>query len=260
MEVDMGEGLEFPSVKDKVSKEEWETRVDLAACFRMVSHFGYADSTGNHISARVPGEDDHFLINPGGYLFSEVSASSLVKVHIDGTVLSEAPTGYANEAGYVIHSAVMMARPDIRCCIHTHTIPSIAVSLQEDGLQYYCQESLRFYNKVGYHDYEGTAEDIDERQRLAADLGDNDVLFLRNHGLLVVGATIGETFIMNKSVEKSCNVQVTAQSSGVKLVQPPDEIYVKTANRNRTANGPRSGRTWAAFRRMADKLYLSHKN
>lgn len=260
MAVDLGEGLEFPNIRDKVSPEEWRVRVDLAACFRMVSHFGYADSTGNHISARVPGEDSHFLINPSGYLFGEVTASSLVKVDLDGTILSEAPTGYVNEPGYVIHSAVMAARPDVACCIHTHTVPSIAVSAQEDGLQFYCQESLRFYNQVGYHEYEGTANDLDERQRLAADLGDNCVMFLRNHGLLVVGATVGEAFIMNKSVEKSCHVQLAAQMSGAKLVRPSEDVYRKTAEHNKGANAPRSGKTWAAYRRMADRLYPSYRN
>src|SRR5262249_24345369 len=144
MTVDMGARVQFPSLKGQVSPEEWDAREQLAACFRLVEHFGYNGTINNHISARVPGEPEHFLINPGGYLFSEVCASSLVKVRLDGTILSPAPTGIVNPAGYVIHSAIMAARPDVACAIHLHTVPGVAVSAQKEGLKFYCQESMRF--------------------------------------------------------------------------------------------------------------------
>src|SRR5690606_30401015 len=147
--------------------------LELAALYRLIDHYGFASTTANHMTARVPGEPNNFLINPRGYLFAEICASSLVKIDIDGNILSEAPTGIVNPAGYNIHSAVMAARPDVNCAVHLHTVPGTAVSALKDGLEFLCQESMRFYGSIGFHDYEGIARQSDERERLARDLGNN---------------------------------------------------------------------------------------
>jgi ribulose-5-phosphate 4-epimerase/fuculose-1-phosphate aldolase len=260
MQCDMGINVSFKSLKNDVSPEEWKTRVDLAACYRLVDHFGYNVTPANHITARVPGEPDRFLINPGGYLFSELCASSLVKIDLKGNIQSEAPTGIVNPAGYVIHSAVLEARSDVNCVVHLHTVPGIAVSAQKHGLKFLCQESLRFYNRVGFHEYEGVARETSERERLVRDLDKNFVLILRNHGSLVVGRTVAEAFNLTMSYERSCAVQLAAQSSGDELVLPPDDVCEKAANHRDARNVPIGDIAWKAYRRIADLHYPSYKN
>lgn len=259
MHVDLGARLDHPSMKDKVSKEEWQTRLDLAAFYRLADHFGYAKTPANHVTARVPGEPDHFLINPGGRLFAEITASSLVKIDMEGNILSTAPTGIVNPAGYVIHSAVLMARPDINCVAHLHTVPGMAVAAQKNGFKFLCQESLRFYGRLGYHEYEGVARDLDERDRLKADLAENDVLVLQNHGSLVTGGSIGETFTRTMSWETSCQVQATAQSSGEELIVPSEAACKRTYANSRRTNRPQSD-SWQAYRRIVDAYYPSYVN
>ncbi|HWG05077.1 MAG TPA: class II aldolase/adducin family protein [Beijerinckiaceae bacterium] len=261
MHRDMGDGVQFKSLRDEVSPQEWEARKELAACYRLVAHFGFNDSISNHMTLRVPGEPDHFLINPGGYLFSEICASSLVKIDLDGNVLSEAPTGIVNPAGYVIHSAVLGARPDANSVIHLHTVPGVTISSRKDGLKFYCQESMRFYGRVGYHDYEGIARDTDEREGLARDLGkDNIVLMLRNHGTLVVGSSVAEAFTWTMSLERSCQIQIAAEGTGKELVHPSEEICRTTLEQTRNSNRPTGDKAWAAFRRLADFHYPSYIN
>src|SRR6187397_1274475 len=183
-----------PSVRDRVSAGEWETRVDLAACYRLAAHFRMTDLIYTHISARVPGPEHHFLINAFGLLWDEISASTLVKVTLEGEIVDD-PTGNGiNRAGYVIHSAVHRARPEIHCVMHTHTSAGIAVSAQEDGLLPLSQHAMRFTGCIAYHDYEGLALELDEQKRLVADLGTHKALILRNHGLLTCGESIGEAF------------------------------------------------------------------
>lgn len=257
---DMGARVAFKSLKDEVSPEEWEARLQLAAFYRLVDHFGFNKAPNNHMTARVPGEPDHFLINPAGYFFGEICASSLVKIDLDGNILSEAPTGIVNPAGHAIHSAVLGARPDVNCVVHLHTVPGVAVSAQKEGLKFLCQESMRFYGRVGFHDYEGIARANDERERLAHDLGDNFALILRNHGSLIVGRTIPEAFQLTLSFERSCEIQIAAQSSGGELVQPSREVSEKAANHRDARNKPIGDAPWKIYRRLADTYYPSYVN
>jgi ribulose-5-phosphate 4-epimerase/fuculose-1-phosphate aldolase len=260
MHRDMGAMVQFKSLREAVSPEEWQARLELAACYRLIAHFGFGEGRANHITARVPGEPNHFLINPGGYLFSEICASSLVKIDLDGTILSEAPTGIVNPSGYVIHSAVLGARPDVNSVIHLHTVSSAAVSTQKSGLKFYCPESMRFYGRVGYHDYEGISRDIDERVRLAGDLRDNAVLMLRNHGMLVMGNSVAEAFSLTMNFERSCQIQIAAESTGEELVHPSEDICRKTLEQTRMSNKPTGDRAWAAYRRIVEFYYPSYVN
>jgi ribulose-5-phosphate 4-epimerase/fuculose-1-phosphate aldolase len=255
---DMGARVSFKSLEGKVSPEEWDARQQLAACFRLIDHFGFNGTINNHVSVRVPGEPDHFLINPGGYLFSELCASSLVKVHRDGTLLSEAPSGIVNSAGYVIHSAVLDGRPDVNCAIHLHTIPGVSVSAQKDGLKFYCQEAMRFYGRIGFHDYAGIARNTDERADIKRDLDDNIVLLMRNHGTLVVGRTIAEAFVYMMNFERSCEVQTALEGARGDLVVPSEEVCEATYAQTERGNHPTGDKAWSAYRRIADCYYPSY--
>ncbi len=260
MHGDMGAKVSFKPLKGAVSPEEWETRLQLAALYRLIDHYGYCSTTANHITARVPGEPRNFLINPAGYMFGEICASSLVKIDLDGNILSEAPTGIVNPAGYNIHSAVMANRPDVNCAVHLHTIHGVAVSALKDGLQFLCQESMRFYGRIGFHDYEGVARAVDERTRLANDLADNFALVLRNHGSVIVGRTIAEAFTLTLAYERSCEIQISAQSSGAQIVAPPQEVCERTSNHRDARNTPVGGEAWNAYRRIVDFHYPSYAN
>jgi ribulose-5-phosphate 4-epimerase/fuculose-1-phosphate aldolase len=237
------------------SAEEQATREDLAACYRLVAKYGMSDLIYNHITARVPGEEGHFLINSYGYLYEEMTASSLYKIDLDGNVIDRPDNPYGiNQAGYVIHSAVHGAREDVGCVIHTHARASIAVSIMECGLLPISQHAMRFAGDVAYHDYEGVAIDTDERARLVADLGDKNLMFLRNHGLLVLGATIAEAFNRCYWAELACKIQIDAMASGAKLVEPSDEVVNKTANLYDPKVRRRFGdMEWAAMLRLLDR-------
>ena len=211
------------TVRSQVTDEEWALRVDLAACYRLIAMYGWDDLVFTHISARVPGSDEHFLINAYGLLFEEITASSLVKVDLSGDKVLESPHP-VNPAGFVIHSAVHEARPDVGCVLHTHTKAGVAVSAQADGLLPISQISLFPYASLGYHDYEGVALNDDEKPRLVADLGDNNALILRNHGLLTTGATVADAFLNMYALETACQTQIMAQSSGAELVMVPQPI------------------------------------
>ena len=211
-----------------MSEAEWSVRQDLAACYRLIAHFGMDDVIYTHISARVPGTDGHFLINPYGMLFRDITASSLVKVDLDGKLVD--PTDYEiNPAGFTIHSAVHSARHDAACVLHTHTYAGVAVSSLKDGLQPCNQWSLQFHKRVAYHDYEGIALDLDERSRLIRDLGQAKAMILRNHGLLTVGGSCAEAFILMNNLERACRVQVAIQSTGQQANMVPDEVAELTA-------------------------------
>lgn len=211
------------AVKRQVSNEEWLVRTDLAACYRAIAMYGWDDLVFTHISARVPGPDDHFLINAYGMMFEEITASSLVKVDLNGDKVLESPYE-VNPAGFVIHSAVHAARHDANCVLHTHTRAGVAVSAQAQGLLPLSQSSLLPYSTLAYHDYEGIALNDEEKPRLVADLGDRQAMILRNHGLLTVGASIADAFLMMYALETSCQIQVMAQSSGGDLVHVPAPI------------------------------------
>jgi len=206
------------SVRNQVSAGEWDLRVNLAACYRLIALFGWDDLIFTHISARVPGPDEHFLINAYGLMFEEMTASSLVKVNLEGEIVLDTPYSI-NPAGFTIHSAIHAARQDAGCVLHTHTRAGVAVSAQADGLQPLSQISLLPYASLAYHDYEGIALNEDEKPRLVADLGSRNFLILRNHGLLTVGPTIADTFLFMYALETACQTQIAAMSGGAKLIQ-----------------------------------------
>lgn len=242
-----------PSVRDSVTPEEWEVRVDLAACYRLCHQIGITDRINTHISARVPGTDGHFLLNPLGLLFDEISASNLVKIDREGRKLDNTPYE-VNAAGYIIHSAVLDARADVNCVLHHHTLASIAVSVLEEGLLPISQHSMQFYNRIGYHDYEGFALDRDERARLAADFGTHQAMFLRNHGILVAAKTVGDAFIVMDDLEKSCKAQLMAQATGQPLRLPPHEVCEHAACLfERPERGSRQALEWETLKRSLDR-------
>src|SRR5258706_11550700 len=204
------------SVRELVSRDEWEKRVDLAACYRLIDLYAMSEMSANHVTTRVPGQDDTFLINPHGLLYDQMSASCFIKMRYDGEVLFN-PTDYGiNKAGYVIHSAIHTARHDVDCVIHTHTIAGMAVSAMKCGLLPIAQTSMRFA-KIAYHDYEGVVLDLGEQQRLLRDLGDYEGMILRNHGVIVVGASIAEAFNSVFRLERACQVQIAALSCNVEI-------------------------------------------
>jgi ribulose-5-phosphate 4-epimerase/fuculose-1-phosphate aldolase len=216
-------------VREQVSREEWAKRVDLAAAYRLVHLYGMDEMIANHISTRVPGEDGAFLINPYGMLYEQMHASCFVKLDLDGNILFN-PTEYGiNKAGFVIHSAIHRARHEVDCVIHTHTIAGMAVSAMKAGLMPLAQTAMRFLD-IGYHDYEGVAIELDEQERLVRDLGKREAMILRNHGLLVVGASIPEAFDNIFRLERACQLQVTALSCSTELALPPRQI-VESASR-----------------------------
>lgn len=208
------------SLREQVSVEEWKVRTDLAACYRAIAMYGWDDLVFTHVSARVPGPDDHFLINAYGMMFEEITASSLVKVDLRGNKILDSPHAI-NPAGFVIHSAVHEARQDVGCVLHTHTRAGIAVSAQADGLLPISQTSLFPYATLAYHSYEGIALNDDEKPRLVADLGDSNAMILRNHGLLTTGTTIADAFLLMYVLETACQIQIMAQSSGGELIHVP---------------------------------------
>jgi ribulose-5-phosphate 4-epimerase/fuculose-1-phosphate aldolase len=252
-----------PMLKDQVSTEEWAMRVDLAACYRLVDMFGWSDMLGTHLSARVPGEEDAFLINPYGLLFEEITASSLVKVDEDGNILS--PTEYSiNPAGFVIHGAVHMARPEAACAMHTHTPAGTSIATQKHGLLPLTQHALAVIAHTAYHGYEGIATDMNERERLVRDLGEANILVLRNHGLLTVGRTVAEAFVWMYRAERACRMQLAFQSSGAEATEIPAEVKTTTIARNRLANSPQGHRPigvleWPALLRKLDRVDTSYQ-
>lgn len=214
-----------------IDEAEWQVRCDLAALYRLVAHFRMTDFIYTHISARLPGPDHHFLINDYGVMFHEMCASDLIKIDIHGNRV-ETPGLTAkrvNQAGFTIHSAIHTARPDLMCVIHTHTAAGIAIAAQEQGLLPISQHAMKFYGCLSYHGYEGIALDLDERERIVADLGQNKAMILRNHGLLVGGRIIPEAFHEIYFLERACQAQVAAMSGGAKLVIPPREVCEHTA-------------------------------
>jgi ribulose-5-phosphate 4-epimerase/fuculose-1-phosphate aldolase len=256
--------LRFRSLKGKVSPAEWQARVDCACAYRLVKHFGMDDLIYNHISARIPGSEE-FLLNPMGLTYDEICASALIKVDLAGKVLSEPefPKGLGykfNPAGYVIHGAIHEARPELHCVIHTHSLAGMAVSSLKKGLLPMTQTAMRFA-RVGYHDYEGVVLELDERERLLASLGDCEVMFLRNHGLLAVGKTVAEAFNNMYRLERACRSQLLAQSAADEIVLPPLPVIRKTADLYRPGTRRTMGLLeWPAMRRLADRLDPSYKN
>jgi ribulose-5-phosphate 4-epimerase/fuculose-1-phosphate aldolase len=245
-------------VRSNVSAEEWQLRVDLAACYRLVALHGWDDLVFTHVSARVPGPEHHFLINPYGALFEEITASSLVKVDLGGRVVMDTPFA-VNPAGFVIHSAVHAARADAQCVMHTHTTAGVAVSAQKDGLLPISQFAMPPLSSLGYHDYEGLALEEDEKPRLVRDLGTNTCLILRNHGLLTVGPSVPDAFLAMYVLQRACEAQIAAQGHGAELVRVPRKIIDGFAAQARVATRGLGGRlVWPGLLRKLDRLDSSY--
>jgi len=245
--------MNIPSLAGKVSAAEWEARIDLAAAYRLVALYKWDDLVFTHITLRVPDAEDQFLINPYGLFFDEITASSLVKIDLQGRKVQDSPFE-VNPAGFVIHSAIHAARHDARCVMHTHTLNGVAVSAQRAGLLPISQHSMFSLASLGYHDFEGPALNDDEKPRLVADLGDRSSLILRNHGLLTVGETVADAFVAMYYLEASCAIQVRAQTGG-ELIPVPKEVLDQAVSRTR--QGPR---VWPGLLRRLDRLDPSYKN
>jgi ribulose-5-phosphate 4-epimerase/fuculose-1-phosphate aldolase len=240
------------------SAGEREARINLAACYRLIAQFRMTDLVYTHISARIPGTE-HFLLNPYGFLFEEITASNLVRIDIDGNIVED--TLYTvNPAGFTIHSAVHRARPDVNCVLHTHTRAGIAVSALREGLLPISQIALQFYQRLAYHDYEGIALDLDERARLARDLGERKAMILRNHGLLTAGASVAEAFSLMFYLERACEIQIAALSTGRELIMPAPEVCEKAARQYEEDDEPAGTREWRALLRQLDRTDPNYRD
>lgn len=245
---------DVPSKKGKVSADEWDARRELAATYRLVAHFGWTHLVNNHITLRVPNTTNQFLINPYGFLYEQINASCLIKIDTEGNMLEDSPYE-VNEAGFVIHSAIHMARPDLHCVIHTHTVAGQSVSALDCGLLPLNQGSLRYYKRVGYHDHEGIAHDLSERDRIVRDLGDHKVLILRNHGLLTAGVNCAEAFNLMYHLEKSCQTQMQVLASNQPYSMAPEEVCEKGARQFYRGNRALGQRDWPALMTLVEKSY-----
>ena len=247
------------AIRDRVSAEEWQIRVDLAAAYRLFAYYRWDDLIFTHITARVPGDEEHFLINPYGMMFEEITASSLVKVDIDGRIVLDSPYPI-NPAGFTIHSAVHAARDDAKCVLHIHSINGVAVSAQKRGVLPISQQSIFVLSSLGYHDYEGVALREDEKPRLVADLGANNFLMLRNHGLLTVADNIPDAFLFMYLFEASCMIQVRAQSGGGELIEVDSRIVAGAkAQAAQVTRGAGGGLAWPGLLRKLDRRDASFR-
>ena len=250
--------MHIPSLKEVVSADEWQLRCDLAAAYRLVAAYGWSDLVFTHISARIPGPEHHFLINPYGLMFDEITASSLVKVDQHCNKLSDSPFP-VNPAGFVIHSAIHAGRDDAACVLHTHSRAGVAVSAQKCGILPISQQSTFVLGSLAYHDYEGVALRDDEKPRLQTDLGRANYLVLRNHGLLTVGRTIADAFLQMYTFENTCRIQLDAQAGG-ELVHVPPEILTGVASAMKAVTvGQGANLVWPALLRKLDRLDASYK-
>ena len=252
--------LSVPSVEQSVSAQEWQVRVDLAALYRLVASFGWDDLVFTHISARVPGDEAHFLINPYGLLYDEMCASNLVKIDLNGQKVMESPFDI-NPAGFVVHSAVHEVRHDAMCVVHWHSRAGVAVAAQKDGLLPISQQASLSLASIAYHDYEGIAVNEEEKQRLQRDLGDKTNLILRNHGLLVAAGSVADAFLFMYILESACQIQIAAMSGGRELIHVDQAIIDGTAHTTQAATkGMFGGIAWPALIRRLDKRDPSYRD
>jgi ribulose-5-phosphate 4-epimerase/fuculose-1-phosphate aldolase len=250
--------LHIPSLRGQVAAEEWDARCELAAAYRLVALFGWDDLVFTHITARVPGREDEFLINPYGLMFEEITASSLVRVDSRGVKLQDTAFD-VNPAGFVIHSAVHAARHDAACVLHVHSLNGIAVSAQKEGVLPLSQQSIFVLSSLGYHDYEGVALRDDEKPRLVADLGDKNFLMLRNHGLLTVGASVADAFLSMYLFETVCTIQVRAQAGGGELVAVDPRIIAGARQQAaQVTRGLGAMLTWPGLLRRLERRNPGH--
>jgi len=248
------------TIRDQVSKEEWQARVDLAAAYRLVALYGWDDLIFTHISSRVPGPEHHFLLNPYGMMFDEVTASSLVKIDLAGNKVADS-SYFVNPAGFTIHSAIHAAREDALCVMHLHTDYGIAVSAQKDGLLPLSQQAMFALSSLAYHDYEGLALDEEEKPRLVNDFAGKKFMILRNHGLLTVGRTAAEAFLGMFLLERACKIQILAQSGGGELSPIPKEILGRVASQmDAVTVGQGAALTWPGLLRKLDRIDRSYRD
>lgn len=253
--------VQGPSMRERVSREEWEMRCELAAAYQLAARFRWTDLIFTHFTARVPGTH-HMLINPYGLMFDEITASSLVKIDEDGRIVEDTTGMGINHAGFVIHGCVHAARPEVNCVIHTHTRAGSAVSAQECGLLPLTQHSLRVYGMLTYHDYEGIALELDERTRLAADLGPaSKAMILRNHGLLTLGDSVGEAFELMYYLDTACQIQIDALAGGrVEAREISKDVAVKGFEQFKGPGGAEVVKSWTALLRMLDRQGVAYRN
>ncbi len=249
----MAEAIDLRNVRKQVSPQEWQARVDLAAAYRLVAHYGWDDMIFTHLSARVPGSEDHFLINPYGLLFDEVTASNLVKIDFDGNVVLD--NGYAaNAAGFTIHSAVHMARHDAHAVMHVHTDAGVAVSSMACGFLPLNQHAMFVYNDLAYHEWEGVALNLEERERLIADVGDKHLLMLRNHGTLAMGSSVASCFMRLYYLERACAIQVKTLAGGKHhAITEQAATTMRTMMQGSLAWDVISATAWPALLRLAER-------
>ncbi len=241
-----------------MTDEEWQLRVDLAAAYRLLAHYGMDDLIFTHTSVRLPGPEHRFLINPYGMTFDEIRASDLVVIGVDGEQVGATRYG-VNPAGFTIHSAIHMTRQDALCVMHTHTLAGMAVAALEGPLLMLNQMSMEFHGRLAYHTYEGIALDLTERERLQADLGDKPAMILKNHGLLTVGRTVPEAFYYMYYLEMACRIQLATQKTGAAMHLPSDEVLTHTAGQF-TSTAPKGGRMWPALLRKLDRIDPSYRH
>ena len=247
--------LNIPSVQNTVSAEEWQTRIDLAACYRLVAMYGWADLVFTHITAKIPGSENQFLINPYGMLFDEITASSLVKIDLAGNKLDSENPFPVNPAGFTIHSAIHAARHDAKCVLHVHTANGVAVSAQKNGVLPISQQSIFVLASLAYHSYEGVALNDDERPRLVNDLGDKLFYMLRNHGLLTVGESIADAFLLMYFFESTCAIQIRAQAGGGDLTLIPQAIIDGAQQQaKQVTKGLGGNLAWPGLLRKLDRM------
>lgn len=246
-------------VRERCSPQEWQTRVELAACYRLVAHFGWDDLIFTHISARISGPEHHFLINPYGWLFSEITASSLVKVDLEGASVDAAASDI-NPAGFTIHSAVHAAREDARCVLHLHTVAGVAVSAQAAGLLPLNQTAMLVCSDVAYHDYEGLALDLAERPRLVADLGSKNAMLLRNHGTLALGTSVPAAFLTMYFLERACAMQVATLAGGAEIHYPADSVKALVVRQGAFGRVAIDALAWAPLIRLLERTDPSYKD
>jgi ribulose-5-phosphate 4-epimerase/fuculose-1-phosphate aldolase len=246
-----------PVTQADIAPAEWQARVDLAAAYRLIAHYGWGDVIYNHSSMRVPGEERKFLIKQHELLYTEVTASNLVKVSMDDDL--DESSG-VNRPGFTLHGGVLSARPDVNCAVHVHTETGMALTGLQHGLRMVSQPAVRFFNRIGYHDYEGITEDFGERARINKALGKNRALILRNHGLLTVGKTVREAFVLMKSLLEAADIQLKMEATGGALVEIPAAICEKTAHQYEHHDSGRGSADWPAYLRILDGIDRGYRD
>ena len=240
-----------------ISQAEWQARVDLAAVYRLIAHYGWDDVIYNHSSMRVPGEPRMFLMKKHDLLYTEVTASNLVKVNMDQDLDEKSGV---NRPGFTLHGGVLSAREDVNCAVHVHTEDGMALAGLKHGLRMVSQQAIRFYQRIGYHAYEGITEDFDERARINQDLGKNRAMIMHNHGLLTVGKTAREAFVLMKALLAAAEIQLKLEATGSELLEVPPDVCAKTAEQYEHHDAGRGSADWAAYLRMLDNIDTNYRN